>query len=106
MDIGYLTNVRKLHSGTHINELTEQLHDFTSQLSTNTHHEIRMMPVSDVRYQLIADVPFTLNFIRLFVVAGILLLFSAIFNFLNLHFDLFRQRIREFRLRTLHGASV
>jgi putative ABC transport system permease protein len=94
----------RLHPGTNINELTGQLRDFTSQLSTSANYEIRTIPVSDVRYRLNADVPFTLNFIRLFVVAGILLLFSAIFNFLNLY-DLFRQRIRELRLRILQGAS-
>jgi putative ABC transport system permease protein len=64
-----------------------------------------MMPVSDVRQQLNTNLMFTLNFIRLFVAFGILLLFSAIFNFLNLYIDLFRQRIRELRLRTVHGAS-
>jgi putative ABC transport system permease protein len=95
----------RLHPGTNAGELTAQLRDFASQLSANTHFELRMTPVSDVRYRLNADVPFTLTFIRLFVAACILLLFSAIFNFLNLRLDLFRQRSREFRLRAIHGAS-
>jgi putative ABC transport system permease protein len=95
----------RLPAGTDVGELTEQLRDFTSQLGTNADFELRMMPVSDVRYRLIADVPFTLNFIRLLVVASMLLMFSAIFNFLNLYLDLFRQRIRELHLRTVHGAS-
>ena len=95
----------KLHPRADVDELTEQLCDFTSQLGANADIELRMMPVSDVRYRLNTDVPFTLNFIRLFVIAGILLLFSALFNFMNLHLDLFRQRIREFRQRTVHGAK-
>lgn len=81
------------------------MHDFTSRLGVNTNIELRMLPISDVRHQLNTDVPFTLNFIGLFVASGILLLFSALFNFLNLHLDLFRQRIRELRLRSVHGAS-
>lgn len=37
--------------------------------------------------------------------SGILLLFAAIFNFLNLHLDLFRQRSRELHLRSVNGAA-
>ena len=95
----------KLHPETDVDILAEQMHDFTSRLGVNTNIELRMLPISDVRHQLNTDVPFTLNFIGLFVASGILLLFSALFNFLNLHLDLFRQRIRELRLRSVHGAS-
>ena len=95
----------KLHPETDVDKLAEQMHDFTSRLGVNTNIELRMLPISDVRHQLNTDVPFTLNFIGLFVASGILLLFSALFNFLNLHLDLFRQRIRELRLRSVHGAS-
>ena len=42
---------------------------------------------------------------RLFVAVGLLLLFSAFFNFLNLYLGLFRQRIRELRLRIVSGAT-
>jgi len=89
----------KLHPRTDVAALEEQFRDFNASI------EVRMMPISDVRHRLNTEVPFTLNFIRLFVAAGILLLFSALFNFLNLHLDLFRQRIREFRQRTVHGAT-
>ena len=95
----------KLHPETDVDKLAGQMHDFTSRLGVNTNIELRMLPISDVRHQLNTDVPFTLNFIGLFVASGILLLFSALFNFLNLHLDLFRQRIRELRLRSVHGAS-
>ncbi|MDR1601597.1 MAG: ABC transporter permease [Tannerella sp.] len=95
----------KFNPRTDTGELAEQLRDFTARLGTNPNIELRMLPVSDVRHKLNTDVPFTLNFIGLFVAAGILLLFSAIFNFLNLHLDLFRRRIRELRLRTVHGAT-
>ena len=95
----------KFHPDTDINYITEQLRDFTSQLKVNDDIELRMLRISDVRHRLNTDAPFTLNFVRLFLAAGILLLFSAVFNFLNLHLDLFRQRNRELRLRTVHGAS-
>lgn len=86
-------------------EIAEQLRDLASRLGNNSNIELRMMPVSDVRHKLNADAPFTLNFIGLFVASGVLLLFTAVFNFLNLHLDLFRQRIRELHLRTVHGAT-
>ena len=73
----------KFHPGTDVDWLSEQLRDFPSRLDADANREIRLMPVSDVRHRLNPDVPFTLNFIRLFVSAGILLLFSALFNFLN-----------------------
>jgi hypothetical protein len=71
----------KLHPETDVDKLAEQMHDFTSRLGVNTNIELRMLPISDVRHQLNTDVPFTLNFIGLFVASGILLLFSALFNF-------------------------
>ena len=95
----------RFHPRADIDEHAEQLHDFTSRLDTNANIELRMLPVSDVRHKLNTDVPFTLNFIRLFVAAGILLLFSALFNFLNLHLGFFRQRTRELRQRMVHGAT-
>ena len=95
----------KLHPQTDIGELGEQLRDYTSRLGVNDNIELRILPVSDVRHQLSTNLMFTLNFIRLFVAFGILLLFSALFNFLNLYLDLFRQRLRELRLRAVHGAS-
>lgn len=95
----------KLNPHADTNEIADQLRDFTARLGSNPDIELRMMPISEVRHQLNSDAPFTLNFIKLFVSSGILLLFTAIFNFLNLHIDLFRQRIRELRLRTVHGAT-
>lgn len=95
----------KLNPGTDIQKFAEELRDFTSRMSLNNNIELRMVSVSDIRHHLNPNVPFTLNFIRLFVAAGILLLFSALFNFLNLQLDIFRQRIRELHQRTVHGAK-
>lgn len=95
----------KLPPYTDVGRLAGQLRDYPSRSLANENVEIRMLPIGDVRYRLKDEAPFTLNFIRLFVVAGMLLLFSALFNFLNLHLDLFRQRMRELRLRAVNGAS-
>ena len=95
----------KFHPNTDVNTLKAPLRDFLLTLDANTKMELRLLPVSDVRYRLNTDVPFTLNFIRLFVIAGILLIFCAIFNFLSVFLGIFHQRVRELHLRSVHGAS-
>jgi len=85
--------------------LAEQMRDFPSRLDANANLELQILPVSDVRYRLNTDTPFTLNFIRLFAAAGILLMCCALFNFLSLHLNLYRQRINELRRRAVHGAN-
>ena len=100
-----LQGYMRFHPRTDIDDFAEQLRDFTSRIESDAEMEVRILPVSDIRHHLKTDVPFTMNFIRLLVASGILLLFSAIFNFLNLHLDLFRQRIRDLQHRSVHGAT-
>jgi ABC-type transport system, involved in lipoprotein release, permease component len=95
----------RFHPNTDIDIVAQQLRDFPSRIDADAEVELRIIPVSDVRYRLNTDVLFTLSFIRLFIAAGILLLFSALFNFMNLNLDIFRQRIHEFRQRAVHGAK-
>lgn len=95
----------RFHPGADINGLADRLRDFTSQIKANPDIELKLLPIREVRHQLHTDLPFTLHFIRLLVAAGLLLMFSALFNFLNLHLALFRQRAYEFRLYMIHGAS-
>jgi len=95
----------KFHAHTDTGKQAEELSDFAARLGGNADIEVRITPVTDVRHHLNTDMPFTLNFIRLFTAAGILLLFSAIFNFLNLYLDLFRGRNRELHQRSVHGAK-
>ncbi|MDH6357505.1 ABC transporter permease [Parabacteroides sp. PF5-9] len=95
----------KLSSGTNTNELVKELNHFASKLDSKAQMELRMMRISNIRHQLNADVPFTLNFIHILFACGLLLLISALYNFLNLYLDIFRQRDHELRLRTVHGAS-
>ena len=95
----------KTHPHVHIDELAGQIRDFTSRTRVNADIELKILPISDVRYHLDTNLPFTLNFIRLLVAAGILLIVSALFNFINLHFGLFHRRVHEFRQRLIHGAT-
>jgi len=95
----------KFHPRVDIDELAGQIRDFTSRLDVNANIELCILPIGDIRHNFNTDLPFTLNFIWLFVSTGILLIFSALFNFLNFYLDLFRQRISELRQRTVHGAT-
>jgi len=95
----------KINSRANVKTLAEQLLDFTTRIDANHNIELRMLPISEVRHSINTDLPFTLNFMRLFAAAGILLMLSALFNFMSFHLDLFRQRIREFRQRAVHGAT-
>ena len=88
-----------------VEEIEKQLPNFIADLGVNDHIEVRIMPISKVRHELNADVPFTLNFIQLFILSGALLLFAAVFNFMNFYIDLFSQRHRELHLRMVNGAS-
>ena len=90
---------------TNIEEIEKQLPNFIADLGVNDNIEVRIMPISKVRHELNADVPFTLSFIRLFILSGALLLFAAIFNFMNFYIDLFSQRHRELHLRMVNGAG-
>lgn len=104
-DFAMLQMYVKIPAGSNNKLLSEQLREFPLKSYKNSDVEVHMLPASEVRHKLNPDVPFTLNFIRIFIAAGMLLLFSAVFNFLNLYFDIFRQRSREFRLRTINGAT-
>ena len=95
----------KVPKGSDVRLLSSQLKSFPLNSYKNSDIEVYMLPVKDVRHRLNPNVPFTLNFIRLFIAAGILLLFCAMFNFLSLYYDLFRERAREFRLRYVNGAT-
>lgn len=104
-DFAQLHMYARIPAQSNATHLFEQLRTFPKNTYANSNIEVKMMPITEVRHHLNPDVAFTLNFIRLFIAAGILLLFSAIFNFINLYLELFRQRDREFRLRSVNGAS-
>lgn len=95
----------KLHPSSDPKAFANQLKELPERIGVNKEIELRTLPIREIRHHLNEDTPFTLNFIGLFVVSGALLLFAALFNFLNSYMDLFRQRVREWRLRTVNGAT-
>ena len=95
----------KLHPSADPKAFANQLKELPERIGVNKEIELRTLPIREIRHHLNEDTPFTLNFIGLFVVSGALLLFAALFNFLNSYMDLFRQRVREWRLRTVNGAT-
>lgn len=95
----------KLHPSSDPKAFANQLKELPERIGVNKEIELRTLPIRKIRHHLNEDTPFTLNFIGLFVVSGALLLFAALFNFLNSYMDLFRQRVREWRLRTVNGAT-
>ncbi|MDR1356121.1 MAG: ABC transporter permease [Tannerellaceae bacterium] len=94
----------RLHPGSDAGELAGLLRDFTSRIGAGDRIGIGMEPLSDVRHSLTPGV-FALIFIRLFVAAGALLLFGAMFNCLNLHLDLFRGRRHGLRIGTTYATN-
>ena len=97
--------IRETPSSSDPKVFANQLKELPERIGVNKEIELRTLPIREIRHHLNEDTPFTLNFIGLFVVSGALLLFAALFNFLNSYMDLFRQRVREWRLRTVNGAT-
>src|SRR5699024_4903913 len=64
-----------------VKPLLSELREYPSVHLANENVELCMLPIGDVRYMLNRDTPFTLNFIHLFVISGLLLLGCALFNF-------------------------
>lgn len=95
----------KLHPRVDVNTLSKKLLDYPSQINANHNIEVRILPIAGVRHRFSIDLPFTLNYYRLFVVCGALLLFCALFNFVHLYIDIYRKRFFELRNRALHGAK-
>ncbi len=95
----------RLHPGADSGTFARQLRELPGRVGVNKEIELRALPIREIRHHLNEDTPFTLNFIGLFVVSGALLLFAALFNLLNAYMDLFRKRVREWRLRMANGAT-
>lgn len=67
--------------------------------------ELDMVPIQDIRHAVGKNVSFSLDFINLFVMAGILLMLASVFNFINFNAEGLLLRMKEFRMRYVHGAS-
>lgn len=95
----------KLQPGMSAEAFNNRIKDIPTEVGVNKNIELCALQICDVRHKLNKDAPFTLDFIGLFVISSILLMFAAIFNFLNSYLDIFRQRYRELHLRAVNGAT-
>lgn len=95
----------KFHSKIDVDYFAKRIYDFPSRINANSDIVLKVIHISDVRHGLNNNVLFSLNFIRLFFIVGVLILISVVFNFLNINFDHFLIRNREWRQRMIHGAS-
>lgn len=66
---------------------------------------LKIANITEVRHTLASDVSFNINYIRTFGGAGLLLMFCALFNFLNLYINRMLQRSKEMKLRKTVGAG-
>lgn len=95
----------KLHPSANPETFTNRLKELPERVGVDKEIELRTLPIHEIQHHLDEGTPFTLNFIGLFIVFGALLLFATLFNFLSSYMDLFRQHVREWRLRTINGAT-
>ena len=74
----------------------------------NKHNDaflLKVIPVTDVRHTFGSELSFNLNYIRTFMITGLLLLLCVFFNFTNLLLNRIYQRKREIKLRNAIGAD-
>lgn len=93
-----------LHKNTNSKTFAKKLRTYAIDNNLNPNLYIEMTPLTESRYKLGSEMSFNINFIRTFIICGLLLLFCALFNFINLQVNRFFERSREFKLRSSLGA--
>lgn len=93
-----------LRENINVNTFRQKLRTYTIDNKYNPNLYIELIPIAEARYKLGAEMSFNLGYIRTFTIAGLLLLFCALFNFINLQVNRFFERSREFKLRSSLGA--
>lgn len=93
-----------LHKNIHSKTFAKKLRTYAIDNNLNPDLYIEMVPLSEARYKLGSEISFNINYIQTFAICGLLLLFCALFNFINLQVNRFFERSREFKLRSSLGA--
>lgn len=93
-----------LHENTNVKAFSQKLRTYSIKNQLNPNLYIEITPITKTRYKLGAEMSFNLNYIRTFVISGLLLLLCTLFNFINLQVNRIFERTREFKLRTALGA--
>lgn len=98
-----------LHPNTDINKFKAKLKTFAIDNKYNEDMLLEITPLSDVRYNdpiYYKDITFDKSYIRTFILVSILLIISALFNYLNILVKNTTLRVQEINLRRVSGASV
>ena len=103
--INFMEVYVKFNRSADIDKIKDEICCMASESNVSQNVEIRMVNIMDVRHSLEDNSPFNMNFIRLFVFSAILLLISSLFNYFNIHYSLIKQRLSEFKLRSINGAK-
>lgn len=93
-----------LNKNVDVDTFRKKLRTYAIDNHLNPNLYIEIVPITRARYAFGSEISFNINYIRTFVLSGLLLLFCALFNFVNLQVNRFFERSREFKLRTSMGA--
>lgn len=99
----------KLHSTVDVNVFKHKLLTFAIDNNYNEDLLLEITPISDVRYinpHLHYSVTFDKPYLGTFILVSILLIISALFNYLNILIKNTTLRVQEINLRRVSGASV
>ena len=100
----------KLNQYADVEKLRDKLSTFAVDNGYNDDLLLELCPLSLVRFSIPVSfeetIIYDIKYIRLFILAGVLLLFAALFNYLNILVSTTVARGREINLRRVTGASV
>jgi len=96
----------KLLPGTNVEAFKEKLAKFKVEQPNTNYTNLTLIPLNKIRYQ-DTDIPREVKFqyIVYFAIAGMLVIFCSLFNYLTLFVSRFRIRQKELALRVVCGAS-
>jgi len=96
----------KLLPGTNVEAFKEKLAKFKVEQPNTDYTNLTLIPLTKMRYQ-DTDIPREVKFqyIVYFAIAGMLVIFCSLFNYLTLFISRFRIRQKELALRVVCGAS-
>lgn len=100
----------KLNQYTDVERFDDKLFAFALDNGYNDDLLLELCPLSLVRFSIPISfeeiIIYDIKYIYLFILAGVLLLFAALFNYLNILISTIVARGREINLRRVTGASV
>lgn len=112
-DFNHIQLYVQLHKNINKKVFEDKLSEYAIRNSFNSNLLLGICPLTMTKHdlkgvsELFIDNPsFNLTYIRYFLLAGILLLFSSIFNYLNIQINNVVQRAKEMDLRKVTGASL